>query len=188
MAISHSGRLAPRRLGGGDSGISGSRTGPGTQAYWIVAAAVLIVHQGWDWNRSVQRGLERIIGTLLGLALAGAVLWVAPQGLWLALMLAALQFLICMLVVGNYALAVIFITALAIHDGIRRTRGGKHRRAPLGSRHRYNNRLHDRNRRAAGDGASRVGRSDPARTRRGSRCRSRAAEIRRRRRCGFPRG
>ena len=84
------------------------------RAYWIVAAAVLIVHQGWDWNRSVQRGLERIIGTLLGLALAGAVLWLAPQGLWLALMLAALQFLICMLVVGNYALAVIFITALAI--------------------------------------------------------------------------
>ena len=31
MAISHSGRLAPRRLGGGDSGISGSRTGPGTR-------------------------------------------------------------------------------------------------------------------------------------------------------------
>ena len=58
--------------------------------------------------------LERIIGTLLGLALAGAVLWVAPQGLWLALMLAALQFFICMLVVGNYALAVIFISALAI--------------------------------------------------------------------------
>jgi uncharacterized membrane protein YccC len=84
------------------------------RAYWIVAAAVLIVHQGWDWNRSVQRGLERIIGTLLGLALAGAVLWLAPQGLWLALMLAALQFFICMLVVGNYALAVIFITALAI--------------------------------------------------------------------------
>ena len=29
MAISHSGRLAPRRPGGGNSGISGSRTGPG---------------------------------------------------------------------------------------------------------------------------------------------------------------
>ena len=61
------------------------------------------------------------------------------------------------------------------------------RRSELGSRHRYNNRLHDRNRRAAGDGASRVGRSDPARTRRGSGCRSRAAKIRRRRRCGLPR-
>jgi hypothetical protein len=31
MAISHSGRLAPRRPGGGNSGISGSRTGPGTR-------------------------------------------------------------------------------------------------------------------------------------------------------------
>lgn len=84
------------------------------RAYWIVAAAVLIVHQGWDWNRSLQRGLERIIGTLLGLALAGAVLWLAPQGLWLALTLAVLQFLICMLVVQNYALAVIFINGAAI--------------------------------------------------------------------------
>ena len=84
------------------------------RAYWIVAAAVLIVHQGWDWHRSVQRGLERITGTLLGLALAGAVLWLAPQGLWLALTLAALQFLICMLVVHNYALAVVFITGIAI--------------------------------------------------------------------------
>jgi uncharacterized membrane protein YccC len=58
------------------------------------------------------RPLERIIGTLL--ALAGAVLWLAPQGLWLALTLAVLQFLICMLVVQNYALAVIFITGAAI--------------------------------------------------------------------------
>jgi uncharacterized membrane protein YccC len=84
------------------------------RAYWIVAAAVLIVHQGWDWNRSLQRGLERIIGTLLGLALAGTVLWLAPQGLWLAFTLAVLQFLICMLVGHNYALAVIFITGAAI--------------------------------------------------------------------------
>ena len=42
------------------------------------------------------------------------MLWLAPQGLWLALTLAALQFLICMLVVHNYALAVVFITGIAI--------------------------------------------------------------------------
>ena len=71
------------------------------RAYWIVATAVLVLHQDLDWNRSVQRGLERVIGTLLGLVLAGAVLWLAPQGFWLALTLAALQFMICMLVVHN---------------------------------------------------------------------------------------
>jgi uncharacterized membrane protein YccC len=84
------------------------------RAYWIVAAAVLVLHQGWDWSRSLQRGFERVIGTLFGLALAGAVLWLAPQGLWLALTLAALQFLIELVVVRNYALAVVFITAIAL--------------------------------------------------------------------------
>jgi len=84
------------------------------RAYWIVATAVLVLHQGLDWNRSLQRGLERVVGTLLGLALAGGVLWLAPQGLWLALTLAILQFLITMLVVRNYALAAVFITAIAL--------------------------------------------------------------------------
>jgi len=84
------------------------------RVYWIVAAAVLVLHQGWDWSRSLQRGFERVIGTLFGLALAGAVLWLAPQGLWLALTLAALQFLIELVVVRNYALAVVFITAIAL--------------------------------------------------------------------------
>jgi uncharacterized membrane protein YccC len=84
------------------------------RAYWIVAAAVLVLHQGLDWSRSLQRGFERVIGTLLGLTLAGVVLWLEPQGLWLAATLAVLQFFIWMLVVRNYALAVIFITATAI--------------------------------------------------------------------------
>ena len=84
------------------------------RAYWIVATAVLVLHQGLDWNRSLQRGLERVVGTLVGLALAGGVLLLAPQGLWLALTLAVLQFLITMLVVRNYALAAVFITAIAL--------------------------------------------------------------------------
>lgn len=84
------------------------------RAYWMVAAAILVLHQGLDWNRSLQRAVERVIGTLMGLALAGAVLWLKPQGLWLALTLAALQFLIELLVIRNYALAVVFITAISL--------------------------------------------------------------------------
>jgi hypothetical protein len=83
------------------------------RAYWMVAAAILVLHQGLDWNRSLQRAVERVIGTLLGLALAGVVLWLAPQGLRLA-MIAALQFLIELLVIRNYALAVVFITAISL--------------------------------------------------------------------------
>jgi hypothetical protein len=28
--------------------------------YWSVAAAVLVLHHGYDWRRTVQRGLERL--------------------------------------------------------------------------------------------------------------------------------
>jgi uncharacterized membrane protein YccC len=57
------------------------------RACWTMAAAVLMLHQGLDWVRSLQRGVERMSGTMVGLILAGAVLWVHPQGLWLVLAL-----------------------------------------------------------------------------------------------------
>lgn len=84
------------------------------RAYWAVAAAVLMLHQGFDWPRMLRRSVERLIGTWIGLALAGAILIIAPQGVWLALTVMVLQFTIEMLVVRNYALAAIFITGVAL--------------------------------------------------------------------------
>jgi uncharacterized membrane protein YccC len=84
------------------------------RAYWIVATAVMVLHQGLDWTRTLQRGFDRVLGTLVGLGLAGAILVAHPRGLWLAATLATLQFMIQMFVVRNYALAVVFITAAAI--------------------------------------------------------------------------
>ena len=84
------------------------------RAYWTMAAAVLMLHQGLDWTRSLQRGVERMSGTLIGLALAGAILALHPQGLWIALTLVVLQFIIEMTAIRNYALAVVFITAAAL--------------------------------------------------------------------------
>ena len=83
-------------------------------AYWAMSAAVLMLHQGFDWIRTLQRGLERLLGTLIGLVLAGAVLVLQPRGLWLVGIIALLQFTIEMFVVRNYALAVVFITPLAL--------------------------------------------------------------------------
>jgi len=79
-----------------------------------MAAAVLILHQGLDWMRSLQRGIERMIGTLAGLILAGGILVAHPQGLWLVATLMLVQFIIEMVVVRNYSLAVVFITAAAL--------------------------------------------------------------------------
>lgn len=84
------------------------------RAYWAMAAAVLILHQGLDWVRSLQRGIERMSGTMVGLILAGAILAIHPQGPWLVLTLMLLQFTIEMTVIRNYALAVVFITAAAL--------------------------------------------------------------------------
>ncbi len=85
-----------------------------THAYWAMAAAVLMLHQGFDWQRTVARGIERTLGTWLGLGVAGSILALHPQGLCLVLVIGALQFTIEMYVLRNYTLAVVFITPAAL--------------------------------------------------------------------------
>ncbi len=85
-----------------------------SHAYWAMAAAVLMLHQGFDWQRTVARGVERTLGTWLGLGVAGGILALHPQGLWLVVVIGALQFVIEMYVVRNYTLAVVFITPAAL--------------------------------------------------------------------------
>ena len=85
-----------------------------SHAYWAMAAAVLMLHQGFDWLRTLQRAVERTLGTWVGLGAAGVILALHPQGLWLALTIGVLQFVIEMYVVRNYTLAVIFITPAAL--------------------------------------------------------------------------
>lgn len=84
------------------------------RAYWAVAAAVLMLHQGFDWLRMLQRSVQRLLGTWVGLLLAGAIIVVHPQGPWLVLVVMALQFTIEMVVMRNYTLAVVFITGAAL--------------------------------------------------------------------------
>ena len=84
------------------------------RVYWMVAASVLVLHQGLDWARTFQRSIERVIGTLLGLGFAGSLLSLHLNGTYLVAILAVLQFIIEMLVVRSYAIAVVFITATAL--------------------------------------------------------------------------
>jgi len=84
------------------------------RAYWIVGAAVAVVGVAADRRAAFTRGLHRMIGTIVG---AGVYLLLAPlplPALWLALVLAALQFTIELFVVRNYALALVFITPLVL--------------------------------------------------------------------------
>lgn len=82
--------------------------------YWAMAAAVLVLHQGTHRAATLRRGADRVLGTLVGLGLAAAVLSLHPQGLWLVLVVTALQFALEMFIVRNYAVASMFITALAL--------------------------------------------------------------------------
>ncbi|WP_051191786.1 FUSC family protein [Microbacterium luticocti] len=95
------------------AGIAGGLLGL-ERAYWAVAAAVLVLHAGLDWIRTVQRGAERMVGTWVGLLLAGAVLVAHPQGPWLVLVVMVAQFVIEVTVMRNYSLAVVFITVSAV--------------------------------------------------------------------------
>lgn len=84
------------------------------RAYWAMAAAVLVLHQGLAWQRTLRRGVERAIGTLVGLGVAGVILGIHPVGLWLVLTMMGLQFCVEMLVTRNYAFAVVFVTSIAL--------------------------------------------------------------------------
>jgi uncharacterized membrane protein YccC len=84
------------------------------RAYWAIAAAVLILYQGFEWSRALQRALERIAGTFAGLLFAWPLLSLHLDGLQLVGALASLQFLIELLVIRNYALAAAFITPAAL--------------------------------------------------------------------------
>ena len=83
-------------------------------AYWAIAAAVLVLHQGADRSRTLRRGADRLAGTWVGLIVAAGILWLHPQGWWLAVILAVLQLVIELLVVRHYGLASVFITAAAL--------------------------------------------------------------------------
>jgi uncharacterized membrane protein YccC len=84
------------------------------RSYWAAAAAVLILHQGLNWVLAMQRGLERTLGTILGLISAALLSWLHPIGLALVACIVALQFAGQLFARSNYALAVFFFTPMAL--------------------------------------------------------------------------
>ncbi|MEC1549144.1 FUSC family protein [Bacillus rugosus] len=83
------------------------------RSYWIPlsAAAVML---GTTAVFTLHRAIQRSIGTVIGVGLAGAILFVKLGGAYIALCIAALQCLLELLIVRNYALAVPFLTANAL--------------------------------------------------------------------------
>ena len=84
------------------------------RAYWVVLTVVVILQNGHTVRLSALRGVHRVLGTLLGLGVFALIALIGPEGLVLAFALMALQFVVEMVIIRNYGLALIFITPLAM--------------------------------------------------------------------------
>jgi hypothetical protein len=84
------------------------------RAYWVVLTVVVILQNGHRLRLTALRAVHRVLGTFVGLALFAFILWLNPQGIWLGLVIMALQFSVELIVIRNYGLALILITPLAL--------------------------------------------------------------------------
>lgn len=81
---------------------------------WAMISAVLVLHGSVERVRGSYRAVHRIVGTVLGVGVFAVIALGRPEGLVLIAVLGVLQFVIEMLVVRNYGVAVVFITALVL--------------------------------------------------------------------------
>lgn len=81
--------------------------------YWVPVSC-LAVMQGIGVQQIWQRSFHRILGTFLGLGLTWMLLSWDMNQLQIIISIMVMQFIIQMLVVRNYAMAVVFITPLTI--------------------------------------------------------------------------
>lgn len=81
--------------------------------YWLPVSC-LAVMQGASLHQVWQRSLQRVLGTFIGLGLAWLLLLLKMTPLTICVFIMVLQFIVEMLVVRHYGLAVIFITPLTL--------------------------------------------------------------------------
>lgn len=82
--------------------------------YWVVLSAVAVLQSSSSRHLTSLRGVQRFVGTVLGVLVFEAVLLLDPVG-WVAVaLLMGLQGLTEIVVARNYALALLFITPMAL--------------------------------------------------------------------------
>lgn len=82
--------------------------------YWAAMTTALVMSVTADRLALTRRALHRIIGTVVGIAVFFAIHATHPSGFVLLVVALVLIFFIQMLAVRNYALAVIFVTPMAL--------------------------------------------------------------------------
>jgi len=81
--------------------------------YWVPVSCAAVM-QGATRRHIWERGINRVIGTFIGAGFAWFLLSLDISGLAICIVIILLQFIVEVLVVRQYAIAVIFITALTI--------------------------------------------------------------------------
>jgi hypothetical protein len=106
------GYLVASGLAGTLATLAGERLGFGHNYWAMVAAVVPLV--GQTTRHRVSRGVQRIVGTALGLVLLAGILLLQPAPWQTVLVIAACQFGAEMFIVRQYVLAQLFVTPLAL--------------------------------------------------------------------------
>jgi Fusaric acid resistance protein-like len=81
--------------------------------YWAMVASVVPL-AGHSTRYRVNRGLQRIIGTFLGLVLMAGILWLQPEPWLMILIIAVLQTAAELYIARQYVLAQMVVTPLAL--------------------------------------------------------------------------
>ena len=84
---------------------------------WAILGTVLVLQLGPDRIRGVIRATHRLAGTIVGLVIFVGLHHLGLTTLWLIVVIAVLNVLIELTIVGNYGVAVSFITPLAMLMG-----------------------------------------------------------------------
>lgn len=81
--------------------------------YWVPVSCAAVM-QGATRRHIFERSINRVVGTFLGAGFAWTLLDLEMSGLAICITIVLLQFIVEILVVRQYAIAVIFITVLTI--------------------------------------------------------------------------
>ncbi|OHT82807.1 FUSC family protein [Mycobacteroides saopaulense] len=85
-----------------------------TRPQWAILSALVIIHLGPDRLHGSVRGLQRFAGTVIGLVLFAVLYQLSLTGYALIAAVATLQFCTELFLPRNYAVAVIFVTPIAL--------------------------------------------------------------------------
>ncbi|RAK66809.1 FUSC family protein [Hymenobacter edaphi] len=84
------------------------------RSYWVVLSAVAVLQSSPSRRLTTIRGLHRVVGTVLGILVFEAIWLLHPAGLLAVAVLMLLQGITEVVVARNYALALLFITPMAL--------------------------------------------------------------------------